>query len=1350
MSAAPTSAGRWLGTFGGAADLPHGRYTRAVNGSGGDTGYDYQANAIAYVAAHALAGQPLGWFDGQHDIPEVWLAETGGPGDDIRVISTERLPIEIQAKHGLQRGEEYDGTFRKLVNGLRSSPELRAVLVVDRHASRIIRDDLKNDLVRLGQGRTDVITPITSDLLNELGKHGYTDTGVFARLRIVVIDLDDGADGVSVAKVLLSRVVPPHKSSAAYMLLGKRGHHMIKHRGQDDVLRCARYLDTEVGLSSTTPSPAKSIIQFQKWIRSTNGTFYSPAMQRHYPVSHAWNRVTPMEKPAASEASVKGSLAVDIQIKRYQEWFRLVHRGRGDDVLPAELFVDSHRLSVIVGGPGSGKSTLSKRLAILAAEENMAVRVRLPTVAASLGNANTFERALVEAAIDSSGCNYADGERIVGLADLLIADGLDECDPHRADVAGALVQWAEGHARASICVLTRPIGHAPELLPGFAHAELVPLDTADIRRLAGWMLVSQTSETKSSTTLLDDLMFALGEGDGHNVKSIAARNPLLLSFLVRLFLDGESLDGKRSALFERIVELIRKSPPLSRKATGPMPDKPTAWAAAEIAGWSCIDRSNRSVADVCELVAAGLGGGLEAVRRAESAIRQWTEHGLLEQLTVGSLDALVFVHLALGEYLAGRHLTKLNTETLVLEIERCRRKVKWREPIVLAAGSGAAERIIPILLSLDSPADPESTESVLAAAALTECDSDVVSADTVQSVLERLKSRLYSPVPVIAVEAGLGLMDLAGWMPDFVASIAVELWNHEQEWTRLAASCAGLSTGSRMIPIDDVVRWLKQFRPESAFATLSKTPRRPAGFRRLHEAALPKALRRVAEDLPQETAERLISAALRQGDLSFAMFEAARSELSEEPYNSWVSRISGELVGNTAVSVLALHDDVSRASKAARTGYVRVAKCILAVCGATQDTTTPELAEYRLIGRLFSSMGYWEMSFRDFAPLCRDDADPVLEVVLRGIISSLRLDPARLGIEANAWLNRLLTSSEAAWPPSGAKQELDRDALVGTELDLNVLAKALLHPSQFIAWNAARLFELHGSGPDQKELLKSVLSTGGEQGLLLVGSLADTIWGSQAFELLFRRLGETLSDGCQHLYDPMIKAAKSPEQLALAVQRTLDAVAQEDTRLAPSAAEALRAVDENVLALHAKRIRALMDDWKRRKVLCQECGKPVSGASCETCHIVPPTPRKHLVYLLSKAGALSAEELVEFAEDEDLGTQEEGRHALVRLAFENPVVLEKVLAYIQTGLAPVRLLDEMLSQPIDQLGRISDQILALLHSSPPPVRERIVRSLDSGWLATETARELAQKALADGAPEVRSRAVEVLRRQSQV
>jgi hypothetical protein len=104
------------------------------------------------------------------------------------------------------------------------------------------------------------------------------------------------------------------------------------------------------------------------------------------------------------------------------------------------------------------------------------------------------------------------------------------------------------------------------------------------------------------------------------------------------------------------------------------------------------------------------------------------------------------------------------------------------------------------------------------------------------------------------------------------------------------------------------------------------------------------------------------------------------------------------------------------------------------------------------------------------------------------------------------------------------------------------------------------LFELHGPGSVQQELLDGLLSSGCGVTLYLVGYLADTIWGDRAFQLLHNRLAETLVDGCEHLYGPMVDAARSADQIALAVNRSLDAVAQQHTRSAVAAAGALRGV----------------------------------------------------------------------------------------------------------------------------------------------------------------------------------------------
>ena len=572
-----------------------------MSGSGGDTGYDYQANATAYVAAHGLAGQPLPWFEGRNDVPATWSSETGGPGDDIGIVTVESLPIEVEAKHALRRGQEFNDTFRQLIAGLRNKANLRCVLLVDRQASGTIRDELKHDIPRLGDGRTDGLKPVTLEVLAELGESPQTIQEPFSRLRIIVVDLDEGSDGASVVQALLSRVVPQEKVIVAYDLLGKRYHRNIKRRRQDTVPSCVRFLEATVGLSAAANSPAAVMTRFAQYTRKTTETFYSPALQVRFPIEGAWNEVVPLQTNTST---------LQAQIERYQEWTRLRRGHSSHDTITAELFADDNCHSVIIGGPGAGKTTLGERMAHLLSENILVVRVRLPMVMGMVANGTTFDAAFARAAVDNSRSSEREGHQILASAEMLIADGLDECDPHRATVADALSRWAKSHPDAHVCVLTRPVGHSPELLPGFIHAEL----------------------------------------------------------------------------FRRMIDQIRTAHSQRHGAHSAPVDYASSWTAAQALGWSCLEKPDRSLTELYHIVAEKLGGGFSAVRTAEAAIQEWIERGLLQRLTAGSLDAVVFVHLAFAEYLAGRYLASLGASELELAIAKCRRKAKWREAILLSAG----------------------------------------------------------------------------------------------------------------------------------------------------------------------------------------------------------------------------------------------------------------------------------------------------------------------------------------------------------------------------------------------------------------------------------------------------------------------------------------------------------------------------------------------------------------------------------------------------------------------------------------------------------------------------------------
>jgi hypothetical protein len=267
----------------------------------------------------------------------------------------------------------------------------------------------------------------------------------------------------------------------------------------------------------------------------------------------------------------------------------------------------------------------------------------------------------------------------------------------------------------------------------------------------------------------------------------------------------------------------------------------------------------------------------------------------------------------------------------------------------------------------------------------------------------------------------------------------------------------------------------------------------------------------------------------------------------------------------------------------------------------------------------------------------------------------------------------------------------------------------------------------------------------------VIRSLAAVTWGNDAFEKLFERLGQELTHGCNYLYKPMLEAAKFGEgKIFIAVNRCLDGIDKGDGSIAEGAVNALRALDATELIEHANRFRALLLDWTSRQVVCERCKIPVTGSGCDRCHVVPRTPRKDLLYLAARTCSLSIQELLQFARAEDNGIREEARRALVDLMLGDDKIMMDVLAEIRNGSAPHELVNDLLTQPGESISRSVEQVLSLLTCPIAAVREITVRLLDSGWLEASRIRAVAEHALKDPAPDVRSAAASVLRRESQI
>jgi tetratricopeptide (TPR) repeat protein len=217
-------------------ELQRGRFS---GGSGGAGGYRFQALAAAYVYAHALAEHTLNWV-GAGAVPLAVSAETAGPGDDLSIEYSGGPGgggvLEVQAKRGLRRGAELWDALVSLVRGLDEDSSLRCALLVDHAASRSVRDELRRDIERLAQGRSDRLRPITREFLRRLEAEGITPgRSLLARLSVIVADLGDQSEGEGTALVLLSRVVDKAGIANAWTAFREDGMRLAETAGRRDV-----------------------------------------------------------------------------------------------------------------------------------------------------------------------------------------------------------------------------------------------------------------------------------------------------------------------------------------------------------------------------------------------------------------------------------------------------------------------------------------------------------------------------------------------------------------------------------------------------------------------------------------------------------------------------------------------------------------------------------------------------------------------------------------------------------------------------------------------------------------------------------------------------------------------------------------------------------------------------------------------------------------------------------------------------------------------------------------------------------------------------------------------------------
>lgn len=1202
-----------------------------MSGKGQASGSDYEADAFAYISAHVLSGRALPWFSDRNDVPVAIRTQTGTAGDDFVVELREGGEIEVQAKHGAS-GHDFIIAAARLLEGLQRDPKARGVLLVDTSSSGTIRVDFQEDAQRFADGIAVAPRPVMKKVVDNLRVGVETMSDAFKRFRLIVSDFPPGSDAAALAQHLLGGAVEdPARGGDAWELLGREALRVAKRAGRQDAPALADILKP-LGLKVRIKTQSRET--YLDWAIETNAAFVlAPLPDIRVDSLVAWDGLLPRtidDRLPVADADA---------ISHYHAWFQQSDSASARDTFDRCKLLEDGNSAVILGGAGAGKSTLTQSLAREACEGGfLAVRVALKQIALAMAEGKSFDEALEEFGFQGSGLDKVTRQDLLSQADFLIADGLDETEPSRVAVAANLLAWLKGHPRAKIIVTSRPVGHSNALLPGFRRFDLSALTPGGASRLAYEIFQAAFGDAERAADALDRFET---ETASNRAAILAARNPLLLSCMVALSVEGKALPTDVPALFDEVIDLLRRTRPHERLMTTEDVDSSLAAIVVEEAGWHLVETASLTRDALVAAVAArlerdGFGNRFDSRRAAHNTLLFWEEHRLLERLRIGTREYLTFVHLNLGEHAAARRVRILPDTEVASWLGRVCRDAKWREVILLSAAAGMGERLAATLLDLGDSCGGDSSEVYLAAACAEEVTAPAVS--LAERIVVEIGKRLGRRDELAAAEV---LARLARFVPGTVSRICIPLLQSSSPATRLSAEAGVFAGDQSLVPAGLPLRWLDDYVPVQLFQFGRRAPERrsplPIEAKTLQERTLILAIDSLFQTAPREEAEDSLRKCL----------PSVSTHLLDDVHSVLVRHRAAHLVEDRMTrdrdrmmeSLRAFNADDHRAE------LIAVLEAIAAAVGRPAGSEQDSSHTLPLISRVLSALNFWELGGHG---LGRGDDQESLQLIVSRVLCGMRIDRDALRRElANGYRIANNLALRGIYPHiRQVAVRLDWRAAAAERIASDRLYRALVHRASIVVWSAAELLAHGVAGDQSRDVISAAVGNGGRFTCFLLTQVAPEVLGVEtAGEVLrthlhsgngryrplcgiFHGIRVSVSRWGNTLYDEVVLALKYP-----------------NSSVAEAAAQALESMKSVCKPEHVSALRDAWQFWTTHGVWCESCEVEVVGRICKSCRAGIRSPRVVLMRELLRCGGLTSEELQSLALDADPDIKREAQRA---------------------------------------------------------------------------------------------------------
>ena len=366
--------------------------------------------------------------------------------------------------------------------------------------------------------------------------------------------------------------------------------------------------------------------------------------------------------------------------------------------------------------------------------------------------------------------------------------------------------------------------------------------------------------------------------------------------------------------------------------------------------------------------------------------------------------------------------------------------------------------------------------------------------------------------------------------------------------------------------------------------------------------------------------------------------------------------------------------------------------------------------------------------------------------VLRSLIAIAGVHPEQLARE----INHLLSLDD----PSDAVFDLHRivksigapdwSEVADLQLDEVSLVPGLLHDSDLIGGTAALLLQHGCGGANISAALKNALARANGHTLRNVIFVATKVWGNEAIFILMERFKAGPQDGAEAICAVVADLVDS-SSLDQAKSFLFEALQSPFPLVVDAAAKGLLKLERPPTTDYIEQLKAVFLRWKDTEFKCDSCGVTCTKGFCPNCRIVPYTPYAALVRELARAGGLTLDELVEHAKSDWSEISRTSSEEVAKIVASDSSCLVKIVEQLKFGLAPVGVLDAILRLPEPIVSGLWTRLLPLAQSSDAKVRARFFEGLPTFSREAATCKELAQSALADEQPVIRSAAAKALR-----